>query len=124
MEDGPVTSSSSSSSSESDTSTSTSTSSSSNSTSDPSAVYVFAARYNSGLPYEGPLTMTLREYPAGVRPVGLMELVVQKRLLGSLPNNKWQVKGCRLGPKGRGGRREMGHSADSRKQWAVQQVCR
>lgn len=35
-------------------------------------ILVYAARYNSGLPYEGPVTVQLREYLAGSRSVGLV----------------------------------------------------
>eukprot|EP00879_Flechtneria_rotunda_P030378 GHRR01033004.1.p1 GENE.GHRR01033004.1~~GHRR01033004.1.p1 ORF type:complete len:122 (+),score=50.67 GHRR01033004.1:356-721(+) len=57
------------------------------------SVIVYAARYNSGLPYQGPVTVLLREYLPISRKVALNEMMVQQRLWGELPREKWQV--CR-----------------------------
>lgn len=54
-------------------------------------IIVYAARYNSGLPYQGPVTVQLREYLKGSRRVAVNELMVQQRLCGDLPQEKWQV---------------------------------
>jgi hypothetical protein len=71
------------------------TSSSNGSSSDLAApapnIIVFAARYNSGLPYQGPVTVQLREYLPGSRRVAVNEMMVQQRLCGQLPREKWQV---------------------------------
>ena len=61
---------------------------------DPAAVatvLVFAAQYYSGLPYQGPLVMLLKEYLPGSRAAGLREVEVHRKLQGGLPENKWQV---------------------------------
>lgn len=55
-------------------------------------IIVYAARYNSGLPYEGPVTVQLREYLKHSRRMAVNELRVQQRLCGDLPQDKWQVK--------------------------------
>lgn len=54
-------------------------------------IIVYAARYNSGLPYQGPVTVQLREYLKASRRVAVNELMVQQRLCGDLPQEKWQV---------------------------------
>eukprot|EP00879_Flechtneria_rotunda_P017025 GHRR01017826.1.p1 GENE.GHRR01017826.1~~GHRR01017826.1.p1 ORF type:complete len:362 (+),score=123.37 GHRR01017826.1:758-1843(+) len=55
------------------------------------SVIVYAARYNSGLPYQGPVTVLLREYLPISRKVALNEMMVQQRLWGELPREKWQA---------------------------------
>ncbi|WIA19005.1 hypothetical protein OEZ85_003668 [Tetradesmus obliquus] len=57
---------------------------------DAPSILVYAARYISGLPYQGPVTVQLREYLPSARGVAKNELLVQKRLCGALPQEKWQ----------------------------------
>eukprot|EP00878_Enallax_costatus_P042877 GHUV01050381.1.p1 GENE.GHUV01050381.1~~GHUV01050381.1.p1 ORF type:complete len:402 (+),score=133.27 GHUV01050381.1:1444-2649(+) len=54
-------------------------------------IIVYAARYNSGLPYQGPVTVQLREYLKNSRRVAVNELMVQQRLCGDLRQEKWQA---------------------------------
>ncbi|KAF6236642.1 hypothetical protein COO60DRAFT_1632418 [Scenedesmus sp. NREL 46B-D3] len=55
------------------------------------SILVYAARYISGLPYQGPVTVQLREYLPSARGVAKNELLVLKRLCGKLPQEKWQA---------------------------------
>lgn len=66
---------------------------SSSSTSTKTTLLAYAARYQSGLPYEGPVTVLLKEYLPGCKAVACHEIEVLQRLLGDLPTNKWKVGG-------------------------------
>ncbi|GBF87368.1 hypothetical protein Rsub_00079 [Raphidocelis subcapitata] len=54
-------------------------------------VFVYAARYESGLPFEGPATIMLKEYQAPSTGLAANEALVQGRLLGPPPERKWQA---------------------------------
>ncbi|KAI8463726.1 MAG: hypothetical protein J3K34DRAFT_526774 [Monoraphidium minutum] len=54
-------------------------------------VFVYIARYTSGMPFEGPATVLLKEYQAASASVAANEALVMQRLLGPLPERKWQV---------------------------------
>jgi serine/threonine protein kinase len=54
------------------------------------AIVIFAGRYYSGMPYEDPATVFLKEYLPGTRPVAVNELAVVHYLMGGqLPAQKW-----------------------------------
>lgn len=54
------------------------------------AIVIFAGRYFSGMPYEEPATVFLKEYLPGTRPVAVNELAVVHYLMGGqLPAQKW-----------------------------------
>ena len=52
-------------------------------------VFVYAARYLSGLPFEGPATVVLKEYQAASVAVAANEALALQRLLGPPPERKW-----------------------------------
>jgi len=58
---------------------------------DAQPVFVYAARYLSNLPFEGPATVLLKEYQKRSVAVAANETVVQQRLLGSIPERKWSI---------------------------------
>jgi hypothetical protein len=54
-------------------------------------VFVYAARYQSGLPFEGPATVLLKEYQAPSVALAANEVRALNRLLGPPPARKWQA---------------------------------
>lgn len=56
------------------------------------SVYVYAARYTTGLPFQAPLTTLVKEYSPAARAVALNELLILSHLCG-LPSDKWLVSG-------------------------------
>lgn len=55
----------------------------------PSAAYL--GQYISGRPFEGPVTVLIKEYVQGCRNVAANELRVMAALLGPIPENTWQT---------------------------------
>ena len=62
------------------------------------SIITWAATYVSGKPFEGPILVTLREYPPESRALGVQELIISARLQGGmggegsgLPAKKWEV---------------------------------
>lgn len=54
------------------------------------AIVIFAARYFSGMPYEKPVTVFLKEYLPGARTIAVNELATVHFLMGgALPVQKW-----------------------------------
>mmetsp|Transcript_6224 Transcript_6224/g.14948 ORF Transcript_6224/g.14948 Transcript_6224/m.14948 type:complete len:493 (-) Transcript_6224:234-1712(-) len=53
------------------------------------AVLAFTARYYSGMPFQDPVTVLVKEYLPACRSAAYKELQVMRQLLGGLPEDKW-----------------------------------